>query len=139
MLLCEPNPHFLVIRKPPMAWGDEEHQQAVARRMRWLRAAKGFWDKPWSEWEKHNGGVDYKTWLNWEAGTRMPSLPEAAKVCGATGVSLNWIFNEQWGDVSTRTADELRSTTAPEHPGPRAPGRPRKAPQQAPGKGARLQ
>ncbi|BCP53824.1 hypothetical protein K32_24410 [Kaistia sp. 32K] len=70
-----------------------DSSEAIGLRIVQLRKALGF--------ERANSfarflGIETNTLGNYEVGLRRPSLEFAAKICGRTGITLDWLY---WGSV----------------------------------------
>lgn len=66
-----------------------DQPQQIAVRLRRLREAFGFdSSRDFAAFLE----IPEQSWYHLEKGRRAPTVPDALKVCAATGVSLDWIY-----------------------------------------------
>lgn len=88
MIECESG--LIKFEANAVAVGTDREKAEIGARLRHLRFAYGYGDTP-SAWAK-KVGLSQSAWQNYEAGTRVPKMNEALKICASIGVSLDWIF-----------------------------------------------
>ncbi len=88
-------------RKPKPSWSP--HKAQVGNRLRWWMQANGVKQKDWAE--KYGCSVNQLS--NWLAGDNYPDIPLAIRFVRKNGLTLDWLFSEEWAGVAAFAEERL--------------------------------
>lgn len=88
-----------------------DQPEHIGARLRRLRAAMGF---PQAKQFAEFLGINEQAYNHFERGRRAPTWPDALKIAGKTGASLDWLFRGQESQNPGHLIKKLAAIPEPE-------------------------